>query len=200
MITACSDERDHTCKSSRTWHIHPSIERSRLEEKARTNARTPQANKRPSGLRHGPPPNLAGVCADKRYRHAMCFKRHGTHAVHRSTHRTSPRRSCRHRRPRQPPAWRRYRPWLRVSVCCKNEAEPSRAGRASIYSGEKNRLRALLYVHVQYMYVSASSQSIGPSRRSVSRRDRVGRRDACCCIEYRYVMCSPVQMSTPNCS
>ena len=165
MITACSDERDHTCKSSRTWHIHPSIERSRLEEKARTNARTPQANKRPSGLRHGPPPNLAGVCADKRYRHAMCFKRHGTHAVHRSTHRTSPRRSCRHRRPRQPPAWRRYRPWLRVSVCCKNEARRSaeRGGRAS--SLAKKIDYVLLYV--QYMYVSASSQSIGPSIRSV---------------------------------
>ena len=159
MITACSDERDHTCKSSRTWHIHPSIERSRLEEKARTNARTLQANKRPSGLRHGPPPNLAGVCADKRYRHAMCFKRHGTHAVHRSTHRTSPRRSCRHRRPRQPPTWRRYRPWLRVArFAAKNEQRQrgKRGGRAIIRA---KKIDVLLYLRVRrptcsrYMYM-----------------------------------------------
>ena len=193
MITACSDERDHTCKSSRTWHIHPSIERSRLEEKARTNARTPQANKRPSGLRHGPPPNLAGVCADKRYRHAMCFKRHGTHAVHRSTHRTSPRRSCRHRRPRQPPAWRRYRPWLRVARSKMRRGK--RGGRASILAKKIDYVYCTYSTCTYLRHRNRSARRVDPSR-----RDRVGRRDACCCIEYRYVMCSPVQMSTPNCS
>lgn len=128
---------------------HPSIHRTvstRGESKdERTNTSGQQTALRPSSRSAT---NLAGVCADKRYRHAMCFKRHGTHAVHRSTHRTSPRRSCRHRRPRQPPTWRRYRPWLRVArFAAKNEQRQrgKRGGRAIIRA---KKIDVLLYVYV----------------------------------------------------
>ena len=152
---------------------HPSIERSRLEEKGqRTNIAGQQTALRPSS--RSATKFVRYVCRHKRYRHAMCFKRQSAHTVHRSAHRTSPRRSCRHRRPRQPPpVWRRYRPWLRFARLKMRRkrgspAEPARPPPCRLWRG---RLCTDTYCRPTYVIcvigvvviVSTRTRDVGPT-------------------------------------